>query len=226
MFSFCLPALHFFVYHGVALNLFSCPIVFVYCWFIDYVFYYLSFFLLSLSLYRWFPLFLSPSPVRNFNSRYVPLQSSIDAYTFPSLLPPASTLLAGTKLLRLFTAYTLHYINPVLGLLSFFLILDARSLDRQVVPICRWGIATTRCVITQKYTFLKKNIVWLCLETQKCITVYSAIKIWVVIVWDKTQFILVRGYWCYGRIDLIFTRTDDYAMSLAKSPSGRMMMTF
>ena len=117
---FCFPALHFFVYHGVALNLFSRPIVFIFCLFIDYVFYYLSFFLPSLSLYRWFPLFLSPAAVRNFNSRNVPLQNSIDAYTFPSLLPRASTQLAGTKLLRLFTACTLHYINPVLGyLLSF-----------------------------------------------------------------------------------------------------------
>jgi len=48
--------------------------------------------------------------------------------------------------------------KPRTGLSSFFLILDAWSLDRQVVPICRWEITTTRCIITQKYTFLKKNI--------------------------------------------------------------------
>jgi hypothetical protein len=65
-------------------------------------------------------LFLSPAPARIFNSRNVPLQSSIVAYTFPSLMPPASTLLAGTKVLRLFTVCTLHCINTVLGLPVFF----------------------------------------------------------------------------------------------------------
>jgi hypothetical protein len=58
----------------------------------------------------------SLAPVRNFNSRNVPLQSSIVIYIFPSLLPPTSTVMDATKLLGLFTAYTLHYINPVLGL--------------------------------------------------------------------------------------------------------------
>jgi hypothetical protein len=81
---FRFSTLQFFVYHAAALNIFSPPIVF--CLLIDYVFYYLSCLLLSLSSYIWFPLFLSPAPVRNFHSRNVPLQSSIDAYTFPSLL--------------------------------------------------------------------------------------------------------------------------------------------
>lgn len=117
-----------------------------------------------------------------------------------------------------------HCISPVLGLPAFFLILDAWSLDRQVVPICRWGITSTRCKISQKYTFLKNNIVWLCLETQKFITVYSAINILVVIIWNITPYILVRRYRCYGRLDLIFTRTEDYVMSLPKGPSGMMMM--
>jgi hypothetical protein len=116
---FRFPILHFFVYHEVTLNLFSSSIVF--CLLVDYLFYCLSFFLLSLSSYRWFSLFLSPTPFRNFHSRNVPLQSSIDAYTFPSLIPPASTLLAGTGFLRLFTTRTLHYINPVLGLPASFL---------------------------------------------------------------------------------------------------------
>jgi hypothetical protein len=112
---FRFPILHLFVYHGVT-HFFSRPVVFVFCLLIDYVFYYRSFFLLSLSSYRWILLFLSPTPFRNFHSRNVPLQSSIDAYTFPSLMQPASTLLAGTSLLRLFTTHTLHYISAVLGL--------------------------------------------------------------------------------------------------------------
>ena len=80
------------------------------CLFIDYMFYYLSFFLFSLCSYRWVPLFPSPAPVRNFHTRNVPLPSSIDAYTLPSLLPPGSTLLAGTTLLSLYSAPTLSTI--------------------------------------------------------------------------------------------------------------------
>jgi hypothetical protein len=56
--------------------------------------------------------FLYPAAVRNFLSWKVFLRINTDEHTFPSLLPLAGTLLAGTKLLRLITAHTLPYINP------------------------------------------------------------------------------------------------------------------
>jgi hypothetical protein len=59
--------------------------------------------------------FLYSATVRNFLSWKVFLQIGTDKHTFPSLLPPASTLLAATKLLRLITAHTLPCINPTLG---------------------------------------------------------------------------------------------------------------
>jgi len=70
---------------------------------------------------RWFPLSLCPVPIRNLP---LPGRSCIKValidHTSHSLLPPSSTQLAGTTLLRFFTAYTLFYINPVLKLLFFW----------------------------------------------------------------------------------------------------------
>jgi hypothetical protein len=74
------------------------------------------------TLIRRFPLFSSLlRPLEIFHSQNVLLQSNTDDYTSLSLLPPTSTLLAGTTLLMLITAQALPCINPVLDLPAFFL---------------------------------------------------------------------------------------------------------
>ena len=80
-----------------------------------------QFFFLSHCSYRWFPWFLSPAPARNLHSWNILLQSITDDYTSPSLPLPASTLLAGTMLLRIITTLTLPSILAILGFLAFFL---------------------------------------------------------------------------------------------------------
>jgi len=73
-------------------------------------------------LTRRFPLFSSLLHLLEiFHYRNVLLQSSTDEWTSPSLLPPTSTLLAGTTLLMLITAQALPSINPVLRFPAFFL---------------------------------------------------------------------------------------------------------
>ena len=78
--------------------------------------FYFSFFLsLTLIIKKVSFVFLYSAAVRNFLSWKVFLQISTDEHTSPSLLPPASTQLAGTTLLRLITTHTLPHINPTLG---------------------------------------------------------------------------------------------------------------
>ena len=60
------PALGYFPWSSTKFRLFSHPVVFVLYSFINYMFYCLYFFLLSLWSCRWFPVFLCPAPVRNF----------------------------------------------------------------------------------------------------------------------------------------------------------------
>jgi len=51
-----------------------------------------------------------------------------------SIQPLATTLLADTTLLSLFTTNTLPYTNTILGLQALFFILDPWGLHREVVP--------------------------------------------------------------------------------------------
>ena len=76
---------------------------------------YFSFFLyLTLIIQMVSFVFYCPATVRSLLSCKVFLQISTDEQTTPSLLPPASTQLAGTTLLRPITTHTLPCINPTL----------------------------------------------------------------------------------------------------------------
>ena len=112
--SFCLQALHLVVYHGVALSSDFSPIL-LFCIHLSTACF--TVFTFSFSP---FPVFLSPAPVRNFT--LPELFASKQHWCLHSHpLPPASTLLAGTKLLRLITVCTLPDINSVLGFPAFLL---------------------------------------------------------------------------------------------------------
>lgn len=95
------------------------------------MFYWLSFFLLSFFSYRWLSLSPSPALVRNFLSCNVFPQCRMDDYIPPSVLPPTSTLLDGTMLLRTYHCPHSFLYNPVLGFLAFFF--DSWPLKRRLI---------------------------------------------------------------------------------------------
>ena len=95
------------------------------------MFYFLSFVLLSLFSYRW--LFLSPFPalVRNFPSCNVFPQSPTDDYISPFILPPTSTLLAGTTPLRIYHCPHSFLYKPCIRVPEFFF--DSLLLERGLI---------------------------------------------------------------------------------------------
>lgn len=119
--SFCLQALHLVVYHGVALSSeFSPTLLFSFCIHSSTTCF--NVFTFSFSPFDHVDGFLCSSVLHLLeilHSQNFLLQNSTDVYTPPSL-PPASTLLAGTKLLRLITARTLPDIKSALGFPAFF----------------------------------------------------------------------------------------------------------
>ena len=128
------PALCSVPKSSTKLRLFSHPIVFVLYLFVNYTFYYISFFP-SLTLLIQMVSFVSLSCTcwKFFHSRNIFLQSSTDDYTSPSLLLYASPQLTGTMLLRLIIAHTPPYTNPILQFLAVFFC----NLDQYVVWKCQ-----------------------------------------------------------------------------------------
>jgi hypothetical protein len=74
-------------------------------------------------------------------SRSLFLQSSTDDCNSPSLLPPASSLLAANTLMRLFTSHTVPSVYPVLGFPASFL----NSWPLKLGPICSPKTSVKNC---------------------------------------------------------------------------------
>ena len=130
--SFCLPALHL-VYRGVSLSSdFSPTLFFLFCIHLSTTCF--TVFTFSFSHFDHVDSFLCFSLLHLLeilHAQNLLLQSNTDVYNPPSL-PPASTLLAGPKLLRLITACAPPDINSVLGFPAFFL----DSWPLKMGPIC------------------------------------------------------------------------------------------